>query len=302
MRRLRALYRNMRATFDDWRTRAILYSWVLSVGLTADVYLRGIWQDPVSHLGAVFAAWVGGLALFTIVGAITAVVSLAQPQHDSFDSRARILFRGQSGAHIDYVISTLRNLFEHYAETMRVEFCVCSYQEGDAAAAGFFRLEEKTTFKFRSYIDDIVSTYKAALEYSEVTPAPKGGTANKLALVRIDGVQQGKSRTFTDRLQEPISATIQPGSECDMEIKVEYWVRDGEANDFIPVRYTKKLILEIENQLVSDSVSIILLRDGEGEGKPFQLLSGGERKSFEFRDLPPGNRAYTFIVNTVAAR
>lgn len=293
----------MSATFQDWRTRAIVYSWVFSVALTAEAYLKHAWQDPATHMGAVFAAWVGGLALFTIVGVIAALVSLAQPQHNSFDSRARILFRGQSGAHIDYMISTIRNLFEHYAETMHVGFCITSYHPGDGPAGkGLYRLEEKTTFKFKSYIDDIVSTYKAALEYSEVTTAPPAGAANKLAFIRIDGKQQGKSRTFSNYLHEPISATILPASECNMEIKVEYWVEDGERNDFIPVRYTKNLVLEIENQLVSDAVTITLLRDGETFAKPFQLSSGGERKTFEFRDLPPTKLAYTFIVNNAPAR
>src|SRR5436190_11638910 len=85
----------------DWRVGAVLAAYVISIAGTLLIYYYDIWGkaktatifgDPATHVGAVFAGWVAGLVLFTI-GGVAALVSLARPERESFDSRARILFR-----------------------------------------------------------------------------------------------------------------------------------------------------------------------------------------------------------------
>ncbi|HWA91646.1 MAG TPA: hypothetical protein VG889_16525 [Rhizomicrobium sp.] len=73
----------------------VILSWLVSVSFTVVIVLYrnqlpggADWVDPIKFLGAAFAAWVGGIALFTVVGAAAAIVSLARPEQELFDARA----------------------------------------------------------------------------------------------------------------------------------------------------------------------------------------------------------------------
>jgi hypothetical protein len=75
----------------------VLGALAVTLVATATIYILGIGLDPATHFGAVFAGWVSGVALFVVLGVVVAVVSLEPPEKESFDSRARILFRRQTG-------------------------------------------------------------------------------------------------------------------------------------------------------------------------------------------------------------
>jgi hypothetical protein len=81
----------------DWRAWVVLGALAVTLVATATIYILGIGLDPATHFGAVFAGWVSGVALFVVLGVVVAVVSLEPPEKESFDSRARILFRRQTG-------------------------------------------------------------------------------------------------------------------------------------------------------------------------------------------------------------
>src|SRR5437588_7652008 len=96
----------------DWRVWAVIAASTASIIATGFVYWMRWGLDPSTHFGAVFASWVGGVALFVIAGAVVALVSLARPEMESFDARARILFRRQTGKHIDYLIQRMQTVLE----------------------------------------------------------------------------------------------------------------------------------------------------------------------------------------------
>jgi hypothetical protein len=113
----------------DWRVWAIFAALFVVVAATGAMYALGLGLSPDTNFGAVFASWVGGVALFAVAGTIVAIVSLVRPEHESFDARARILFRRQSGRHIDYAISRIKEVLEHYAEATERRIVINEYDE-----------------------------------------------------------------------------------------------------------------------------------------------------------------------------
>jgi hypothetical protein len=289
----------------DWRTWTIAAFWLASIVLTLVVYamawlspsINGLWLNPGTHIGAIFAGWVSGLATFTIIGAAAALVSLAQPKDDPFDERARILFRGQDGTHIDYIIARIRKLFEHYAETTTAKVRIRVHSPDASAQKNYFLLEEETIFRIKNFINDIQSTYKTDIEYTDVHAPPGHQDDNKLAYLLVDGKTYKQSQTFRE-LQLPLEVTIDRDSVCSIEMKAEYWIEEQDSNDFTPTRYTKELSLEFSNETTSGAIQVVFQRVGQNE-ELFALKSGGERKTFLLKDLPPNKLGYTFKVAPV---
>ena len=93
----------------DWRFKAIFCAWLVSVLLTLAIAFWGYNFDlDAPFWASVFTSWVAGVTLFTVVGGVVAGVSLVLPEKESFDTRARILFRRQSGLHIDYIVLRIK--------------------------------------------------------------------------------------------------------------------------------------------------------------------------------------------------
>lgn len=86
----------------DWRLRTLFLAIFICLALTGGVYYVVGAPSPNDHWGSVFASWVGGVALFLVVGVASAITQVARPELESFDTRARILFRKQGGRNIDY--------------------------------------------------------------------------------------------------------------------------------------------------------------------------------------------------------
>src|SRR5262249_5669575 len=115
-----AAYRRYGVSFLDFYWRAFIIVGVAAIAIaeTCIVYLAGGGHNPVTFFGAVFTAWIGGLALFGITGIVVAIISLSRPENESYDARARILFRKQTGKHIDYAIEKIKESVEHYGESL----------------------------------------------------------------------------------------------------------------------------------------------------------------------------------------
>jgi hypothetical protein len=142
----------------DWRVWAVLIAMVLSIVATILIYRSGIDTNPATEFGAVFASWVGGVALFVVLGLAVAVVSLAQPEQESFDARARILFRRATGKHIDYIVSQIKETLEHYAEKAEIKVRITDYSPAEKK----YLISVSDTVLVRSYLDDVETSYTSS--------------------------------------------------------------------------------------------------------------------------------------------
>ena len=116
----------------DWRIGAILLATAASVALTLIGFDLGLHHDDAQKfLHEVFAGWVGGVGFFGMVGVIVAVVSVARPQDERFENRARILFRGPDGKHVDYIVERIRSILEHYSEEIVDTITVDEYDKAE---------------------------------------------------------------------------------------------------------------------------------------------------------------------------
>lgn len=281
--RARARVREM-----DWRIKVILIAFASSVAVSLLIYALGFGRSPSTFFGAVFASWVGGVALFAVVGAAAAVVSLARPEQEAFDARARILFRRQSGGHIEYIVQRIAQILEHYSERHIEKYEILDYDEN----SNRFRVGSETDVSLRSYIDDIQSDFKAKIRYDGITSPPPGGAPTKLCYVRVDGrpVMPPKVINGAD-MDEEIETRIDRDAVCRIEHRVELWIAaETEENTFWPVRYTQHLRLEAEN-CIDRNVLVRLSRDG-APPQEHLLEPGASRSLASFSDLRPGTRVY----------
>lgn len=275
----------------DWRIKTIFALVIAAIAATAFVYYKGYGLDPQTHIGAVFAAWVGGLALFMITGIVVAIISLARPERESFDARARILFRRQAGKHIDYIISKIRDILEHYGEITKVKVTLMKYHEDDKK----YLLNIHDSIILKSYLGDVDTTWKSEINYAEIKLPPANCQSNRLIYVRIDNNPIATMQDFTDKIQYPISTRIKRNASCKIEYLVEYWAEaNEERNSHMPVRYNQNLVLEFEN-LTANAVTVKISEDGE---KWIDLIiNPAEIKlALHLQDVLPDKNAYEFRV------
>lgn len=277
----------------DWRVGAVLIAAVTSIIATLTVYWLGYGLDPATHFGGVFASWVGGLALFVVAGVVVAIVSLARPENESFDSRARILFRRQTGKHIDYIVAKVREALEHYAETTVIKISIRTFHSSESK----YRVTSASDIKVRSYLDDVETTYSSYLSLANVTAPPAGGESNRLVFVRVGGNAIGGSEDFATSIRRPISCQIDRDGICDVNSMTEFWIlANDEGNTHKPRRYTQTLRLHFENLLpAGQAVEVKLTVDGTN-WRTEKLLSGTSRQVAEIKDISPGTQAYDYRI------
>jgi hypothetical protein len=274
----------------DWRLWTLFIAILICLALTGMVYYVVGVPPPDSHWGSVFASWVGGVALFLVVGVATAITQVARPELESFDTRARILFRKQSGRHIDYIVGRVQELLEHYADTTRRKVSVNEYH----AEEGKFLVAVQTAVSVRSYIDDVRSTYGSTIRLRNVT-APPPGRSNRLVFVRADGKSLNAGADFTDAVETPFQTTIEAGCPCLVESRVEFWVAHAtEPNTYRPARYSQQVVLEIENNLHDGREVVAALFEGENRVGEVRIPSGESRIVVEVTDAPPLEQVFDF--------
>jgi hypothetical protein len=231
------------------------------------------------------------LALFIITGIAIFVFSIARPEKDSFDARARILFRRQAGRHIDYIVERIKGILEHYAESTEVTVSIISFHAGENK----YRVASKNITQVRSYIDDVETTYVSALGRTNVTLPPPGGETNRLIYLRIDGTPHGLPEPFHAAFERPVNCRVNRNGKCEVSSLMEYWVQaDTEANTHTTRRYTLSLALEIEN-LTPDAVNIEISFD-DAHWINEQIPSGAMKRLGELSDIKPGARAYNYRI------
>lgn len=275
----------------DWRIGAIFLATAISVIATLSVYAAGLGHDPATFFGAAFAAWIGGVAFFVVVGAAVAILSLARPEEGSFDARARILFRREDGPHIDYIIARLKDMFEHYAEKTENKITILDYSESEHK----YRIALDSKTSVRSYIDDITSTYRSEIEFTEITPPPPGGTPNRLVYLRIDGKAENlDGGSLSNSIKQPFTTKIERDGTSDICHRVEVWIASSaEAIDHTPIRYTQTLNLEVENHLArSEAVPVQFSVDRGKSWQDFHLAPGEVRPIPIKANIHPDSTVY----------
>ncbi len=280
----------------DWRVWAIVAAIFVLVIVTGIFYYLRIGLDPSTHFGAVFAAWVGGVALFVVAGAVVAIISLVRPEQESFDARARILFRRQSGKHIDYIVYRIKEILEHYSEETSIKVTLREYDP----ASSKYRIAVTHDVVVRSYLDDIQSTYHSSVSYAETTLPPTGRDPNRFMYLRIDGRPVIRSEEFQDAFERPISTTIDRDSSCELSCAVEFWTKaNEEENNHKTRRYTQLLRLEFENLIISPEPVKIRLNHRDNPAPCDIYIAHGESKQvLELRDVLPGIDAYNYWIVT----
>jgi hypothetical protein len=268
----------------DWRVWAIVATIVVAILGTVAIYLSGYGRDPTTHFGAIFAAWVGGLVLFVIAGSVVAIVSLVRPETEPYDSRARILLKRQTGKHVDYIISKIRETLEHYSELTEITITIQNFHAGERK----YRIASVNQSSVRSYLTDVETTYDSTMQLVDATSPPSGEAANRLVYTRVGGVNQGVSVDFTKSIVRPVRSQIDAGKNCHVSAMTEFWVNaDTEENTHKVRRYTQTLTLNFEN-LLSDvrPVKIEYTLDGTKWGS-LEIPHGGSNQIAVFQELKP---------------
>jgi len=274
----------------DWRIRAILLAMTCAVGLTLLVYAAGLGRDPATFFGAAFAGWVSGVALFALTGVFVAIVSLAKPEDESVEGRARILFRGQKGRHIDYIVAVIRTSFEHYTESVIHTITISEFHPDEEK----FRVLSEGETRLRAYIDDAMTTYRSRISMSEVSAPPAGGAPNRLTYLRVGRQNRGGADFRGTSLEVPFDTTIEPGADCLIADGMEYWVTaDTEENSYRPIRFTQFARLTVRNYRRDNRPLDLKISDDGGQTfKPFQIQPGEVRTILEARDVEPDKVIY----------
>lgn len=280
----------------DWRIWAIVLALVFCIILTLAGYAAatvfGVDIGPGTHVGAVFASWVGGVVLFSVAGAVVALVSIARPEQESFDARARILFRRQTGKHIDYIVLRIKDILEHYAESHEERLIIMGFHEGDRK----FRIGTVSKAKVRSYIDDTETTYTSGIRLADVTPPPQGAERSKLNYLWVDDSPVEAPSDFDDAVERRFATRIERNSSCVIEHRLDIWLQaDSEESTFEAVRYTQDFALVVENHH-SQAIVIKLSHDDLSTPEALTVEAGAKRLVFTARDVEPGAQIYNYTV------
>ncbi|CAN3989818.1 hypothetical protein [Methylocystis bryophila] len=242
----------------DIRVLSILFFTTLSLILSIALYklgeghgketFIGSFRDPSTFNGSVFAGWCASLAFFLVIGLAVALASLDMPENKSFESRARILFRKQTGTHIEYILSKLSSMFEHYTERATVKVSVEEYDKTHK----LFRICIEGESIIKSYIDDAETTYKSMLSLDSITTHPGASPRNMVIYLRVNGSTKHTCE-FDNKIEREFQTLIPASETCTVTSKIRMWFKaDDETYSNRPVRYTQQATLYIENILPED--------------------------------------------------
>ncbi|TPK70775.1 hypothetical protein FJ527_28280 [Mesorhizobium sp. B2-4-18] len=250
-----AAYYFRTVAWSDWRGKLVIYS-VVAAGVATFV----VWMfvpdatNVQTFLGAAFASWISGFILFIITGLIIAMVTLARPDQELFEARARNLLQRQTGPHINYIVGKLHDLFEPYLQEATRDLMIIDYDE----ANNLFLVNQETGLVFGSYLADIPVTFQSQIGYINGTKAPSGRQKCCLSFLKVDGKSIGAIEEFEDEIYRPFQMQVLPQSPCTVRYRMTYWVRaDDEPNRQRIKRFTRSFKVNVHNQLAARSVKIL---------------------------------------------
>ena len=276
----------------DWRIWAVVSVAFICIIITVSVPFLGFAQDASTFSGAVYASWVANVVFFAVAGMVVTVVSLVKPEAESLDSRARILFRKQTGKHVDYIVSKMKEVFESYAERHSVRFVVKEYNPDERKL--FVSASDEITL--RSYLDDVDTEWRSIYELKEMTLPPQGGVSNRLVYIRVDGTPIVSSRAFKSDISEKVSTKIGAGRACRVSYQADHWFSaDVESMSLEAVRYSQEISLEVENLIGEASIVITAMAMGK-ELQPISVEPGQSKQIVLLSGVEPGWVVYEFKI------
>ena len=227
------------------------------------------------------------MAFFAVVGTVVAVVSLARPEEESAETRARILFRRKTGRHIDYMVDKIGHIFEQYSEVVENKIEILDFCDNK------FLLGFEGHTRLRSYIDDIPSNYTSHMEMAGIGPPPAGkdDKPNRIVRLLVNEQSQHKQAALGDSFKFEFTTVIQPNEACDIRQRFELWVEaENEPSAFVAVRYTQLVGLRLDNLWNKDVFVQVLVEDRVQD--EFRLNAGSPRNCLQVADVEPGKTVY----------
>ncbi|TCU18777.1 hypothetical protein [Rhizobium sullae] len=287
-----ALYRLM---WHDWRIKVVIFSSILAVIVTvAFYYCIPDATDATKFIGAAFASWISGLLLFMLVGLGVAIVSLARPEHELFEARARNLLRRQTGHHIDYMVGRLHDVLEAYTAQSTRKIVVLDYD----AAEKMFHTSHTTESILKGYLDDKIVNFPAKISYKPLSKPPGGRQKSCLTFLEVNGEKFGDVEEFDDevarsfRIQIPVKGEFK--GRCAVKHRYLYWIKaEEEENVSTSVRYTRELSVEVENQLASSTI-VATIKNEQGPDERIVINPGTCQRVIYLTEITPRDKLYDF--------
>lgn len=283
-----------RLRWYDWRVKSVFAATGIAVLLTVLIpFLYPSATNPSILLGASYASWLGGVALFALVGFVVAIASLARPEQESFDARARNLLRRQSGPHIDYIIGKLHNVLEPYVEETVRRMTIVDYDEVENK----FYINHTTQNTTRSFIDDMAIKFPASLSYVDACPPPPGRNKGSLTHLKVNGQQICGYKEFEDKFELTFEGEVKKHSTCTVEHRLNYWIKaSDEPNRHKPLRYTRSLKLIIQNKLPKMAIKIEVII-GNPEKILFVIPADESATVVNLTEIQPMDNVYDIRVS-----
>lgn len=292
----RGFFKRLRREIDwkDWRVRWVLTSIIGSFILSLLIaWLVPSARDVSTFIGASFASWVGGLLLTVLITLVITIAQFARPHEEVFENRARNLLRRQAGAHIDYIIPKIQEFLDPYCDEGEREMIITEFD----GTSNRFRVNQRTSNRIKSYLNDMPVTFNTALTYRVGTAAPVGREDCTLSYLRVNGQDVGIPETFTTQVERPFEMLVEPNITCEIEHRMVLWIQaDTEANRHIPRRFTRKLLVIVQNQLQSLPVRIVF--NAAVNASDDIVINPGEKKSIiSLVDMEPSKPVYDFVIS-----
>ena len=234
----------------DGRVADMLVATLFAIWLTLVGLLLGA-LEAHRVIEEIFTGWIASVIFWALVGLIVAIVSVARSENEGYDTRARILFKGDTGPHIDYIVAALCGTIGHYAVRIARDITIREYHPDPGGGGGWFLLELESTMVLRAYVEDTETIYTSKAEYTNVNPTPLGGRAASIVQAtckHVDGTtsrpnivnrSNGHTIEYTTRFNRP--------GNCEFTVHREYWVREGEENIYELGRFTRDIATKIRN-------------------------------------------------------
>jgi len=273
----------------DWRAQLIVLTATIALVVTAAVWVAfPTARDAATFGGAVFASWLSSLGFFILTGLILSFVTIARPDQELFETRARNLFKRQSGPHIDYIVNRMHEVLEPYCEEISRLVTVTQYDPEEK----LFFLHVDTTMTFRSFLVDIPSTLDSTVTYLSATPAPAGRERNCLGHLRMSGETVYEHEEFDDSIEKKFTIKVPQYDKCPVEYRLSYWIKaEEEPNRQRARRFTRSMKVRIRNQLTSKTIKVTFPSNNSQD----QMLKAGDEKEIvNLAEIKPGTGEATY--------
>ncbi len=286
-----------------WRTQTVLITFTFSAIPTLIViaksdYLLRVYEIDImqtsTFVGSMFASWCASLIFFVVIGSVVTIISFANPENDSFEQRARILFHNKKGLHINYILGKLPKIIEHYTEEHESTIKI---QEYDHDLNAFQIIDEDVT-TVRSFLSDTVTEFESEVGYSKIFLPPDVRECAKLHYIKIGSeTKYGFEQVNGAEMTKTIKTKIQKGEDLKISLRFTYWEKTGIENEYQPVRYTRSSVTKIINN--TDVRFRVIINEKDALGVREEILEpNGDEISLPAHDVLPGSVALSYKIRT----